>query len=639
MGSEDYRDGGTVTRGASERGPWARFDDLQSGTALAFPVVHRTLVAERAEDVTAVLQEVSGAVGAGQWAFGYVAYEAAAGLDPTLVVHPPPTEATTPLVWFGIADKPVHIEHVGGPGSSLDGSSLDPRNPRTNASNRGTSEREMPSGYSASWRPTWTPAEHRRDVERVRERIERGDTYQCNVTVRVRGVATGDLLGLYRDLALGQRGAYNAYLDLGRFVIASASPELFFQRVGDQLLLRPMKGTAPRGRNLLEDRQRGRALHGSSKERAENVMIVDLLRNDVARVSEIGGVRVRGLCRLERYETVMQLTSDISAKLRPRTGLEDLFRVLFPSGSVTGAPKISTMALIRELERTPRGVYCGAIGFVAPPSSGLRARFNVAIRTAVVDRETGEAVYGVGGGITWSSEAAAEHAEVLAKSAVLQYRHQDFELIETMRYSTRHGLRNRERHLRRMAESAEYFGFRCDLSAVRDEIRAQLTGRGSSRVRLRLRRDGRVAVDVSALLPAAGTLTVAVDGEPVESSTSWLYHKTSLREPYERRSSRHPHVDEVIMINERDELTEATRANLAVRLDGRWWTPPLSSGCLPGVERGRLVESGKLRQRVLRVSDLNRAERIAVVNSLRGWRYATVPCATKTWSTGVRGAP
>ena len=457
--------------------------------------------------------------------------------------------------------------------------------------------------------------------------------------MRLRGVVTGDPLGLYRDLALGQRGAYNAYLDLGRFVIASASPELFFQRVGDQVLLRPMKGTAPRGRNLVEDRQRARVLHGSSKERAENVMIVDLLRNDVARVSEIGGVSVRGLCRLERYETVLQLTSDIAARLRPRTSLEDLFRALFPSGSVTGAPKASTMALIRELEHSPRGVYCGAIGFVGPPSARLRARFNVAIRTAVVDRETCEAVYGVGGGITWGSEAASEHAEVLAKTAVLRYRHQDFELIETMRYSREHGLRNRDRHLRRMADSAEYFGFRCDLRAIRDELRAQMVGRGSSRVRLRLRRDGRVAIDVSALPCATGVLILAVDHEPVDSSTPLLYHKTSLREPYERRCSRHPHVDEVVMLNERDELTEATRANLAVQLDGRWWTPPLSSGCLPGVERGRLVDSGTLHERVLHISDLGRAESIAVVNSLRGWRYATLPGATTPRPAGLRGAP
>ena len=605
-------------RDASSRRLWARFDDLQSGTAVTFPAVRRSLVAERAEDVAAVLQEVQRATEAGHWAFGYVAYEAASGLDRTLTVHPASAEAM-PLVWFGLTDQPV-------PTRPLDAAGTPPaqRPLHRTAADRHASDGDAESGYSASWYPTWRPGQHRRDVERVRERIGRGDTYQCNLTVRMHGRVGGDPLRLYRDLALGQRGGHNAYLDLGRFVIASASPELFFQRVGNDLLLRPMKGTAPRGRNLFEDRQRARVLCNSAKERAENVMIVDLIRNDVARVSEIGGVRVRELCRVERYETVLQLTSDIAAKLRPRVGLHDLFRVLFPSGSVTGAPKASTMALIRELEPTPRGVYCGAIGFVGPPDAQVQSRFNVAIRTAVVDRDTGRAVYGVGGGITWSSEAAAEHAEVLAKTAILHRRHQDFELIETMRYAPERGLRNRDRHLRRIADSAEYFGFSFDSSSARNELRARLVGRGPSRVRLLLRRDGRVVIDLSALPPTTGRVTLAVDVEPVDSSTSWLYHKTTLRQPYERRRLRHPDVDDVIMINEHEELTEVTRANLAVQLDGRWWTPPLSSGCLPGVERARLLDRGRLRERVIHVSDLHWAERIAVVNSLRGWRCAAV---------------
>jgi para-aminobenzoate synthetase/4-amino-4-deoxychorismate lyase len=438
------------------------------------------------------------------------------------------------------------------------------------------------------------------------------------------GPVTGDPLELYRDLALNQRGEYNAYLDLGRFAIASASPELFFQRVGDDLLLRPMKGTAARGRTLSEDRQRARALRNSAKERAENVMIVDLIRNDVARVAEIGGVSVLELCRVERYETVLQLTSDIVARLRPGTGLRELFRAVFPSGSVTGAPKASTMALIRELEPTPRGVYCGAIGFVGPPQARVRARFNVAIRTAVVDRDTGRAVYGVGGGITWSSDAAAEHAEVLAKAAILNRRHQDFELIEIMRYVPERGLRNRDRHLRRMADSAEYHGFRFDLSSITSELRARLAACGPSRVGLRLHRDGRIVIDVSDLPPTSGPVTLAADDEPVDSSVSWLYHQTTLREPYEYRHRRHPDVDEVVMINERGELTETTRANLALRLDGRWWTPPLSSGCLPGVERARLLDLGRLGERVLHLSDLHCAERVAVLSSLRGWRSAVV---------------
>jgi para-aminobenzoate synthetase / 4-amino-4-deoxychorismate lyase len=479
------------------------------------------------------------------------------------------------------------------------------------------------STAAAEWRPTWTPAGHASGVRAVRERIAAGDTFQCNLTVRMCGSVPGDPFHLYRDLALGQRGAYNAHLDLGRFTVASASPELFFERRGDSVLLRPMKGTAPRGRHRDEDRRLAAQLRDSPKERAENVMIVDLVRNDVGRVAEVGSVDVPALFTVERYETVLQLTSDVTARLRPGTGLVELFRALFPCGSVTGAPKASSMGIIRSLEPDPRGVYCGAIGLVGPPDAPVRARFSVAIRTAVVDSTSGEAVYGTGGGITWGSEAAAEHAEVLAKAAVLSARPRDFELLETMRHAPERGLRNRDRHLQRLAASAEHLGFRFDPPAARHVLEMRLAGEPAARVRLRLRRDGTLAVDVEALpAPSAGPVLLAVDDEPVDPRATWLHHKTSLREPYDRRRDRRPDVEDVVLLNTRGELTETTRATLALQLDGQWWTPPLASGCLPGVERGRLLDVGVLRERVLLRGDLDRAEGLAVVSSLRGWRAA-----------------
>jgi para-aminobenzoate synthetase/4-amino-4-deoxychorismate lyase len=253
----------------------------------------------------------------------------------------------------------------------------------------------------------------------VREEIAAGETYQCNLTDRFRAPFSGDPFALYAGLATAQGAAYNAYLDLGRFVVASASPELFFEWVGDHLRTRPMKGTAPRGGTQAEDAELARRLRASPKERAENVMIVDLLRNDLARVATVGGVAVHELLTLERYPTVWQLTSEVTAQVRPGCGLVDVFRALVPCGSVTGAPKASSMRVIRDLEAGPRGVYCGAVGLVAPPSAPFRARFNVAIRTAVVDRHAGTAVYGAGGGITWDSDPAAEREELFAKAAVL----------------------------------------------------------------------------------------------------------------------------------------------------------------------------------------------------------------------------
>jgi para-aminobenzoate synthetase/4-amino-4-deoxychorismate lyase len=371
--------------------PWARFDDLVTGTALRCPPPYRVLVAAGRDDVAPVLAEVDRATTAGSWAFGYVGYEAAGGLDPALVTAVP-APGDPPPAWFGLCGAPVPTAPVGAP----------------------------PAGDAAlRWVPDWSDAEHRAAVAIVREHIAAGETYQCNLTDRLRTTGVTDPARLYGRLAVAQRAAHNAYLDLGSHVIASASPELFFEWSGDLLRTRPMKGTAARGRTPAEDRALAQGLRSSPKELAENLMIVDLLRNDLSRVARTGGLDVPALFTVERYPTVWQLTSEVTARVRDDVGLLDVFRALFPCGSVTGAPKARTMRLIRDLETGPRGVYCGAIGLVAPPGAAFRARFAVAIRTAVVDRGTGAAVFGAGGGITWDSDPAAERAELLAKAAIL----------------------------------------------------------------------------------------------------------------------------------------------------------------------------------------------------------------------------
>jgi para-aminobenzoate synthetase/4-amino-4-deoxychorismate lyase len=526
-----------------------------------------------------------------------VAYEAAAGLDPQLPGGSAPA-ADPPLVWFGLCEEPERVESLAPPADA--------------------------GPPPAPWRPDWTDDEHARAVARVREHIAAGETYQCNLTDRLRSTVAGDPEALYARLALAQRGAHNAYLDLGRHVVASASPELFFEWAGDVVRTRPMKGTAPRGRTTAEDREQSRRLRSSSKEQAENLMIVDLLRNDLGRVAEVGSVVVDELFALERYPTVWQMTSQVSARVPAGTDLPDLFRALFPCGSVTGAPKRRTMQLIAALEPTPRGVYCGAVGLVAPPSAPFRARFNVAIRTVVVDRTTGQAVYGAGGGITWGSEAARERAELHAKAAVLTHDVTEHRLLETLAFAPAEGLRSIDGHLARMADSADWAGFAFDPVAALESVRRAVAGRTEpARVRVLLSRDGEVDVELEAMPPAgARPVRLALDDDPVDATDPWLQHKSTRRDVYLTRALRHPEADDVVLVNEHGELTETTTANLALRIGGRWWTPPTTSGCLPGVERARLLELGHLSERVLSVHDLHDAEQLAVLNSLRGWREA-----------------
>ncbi len=536
----------------------------------------------------------------GCWAFGYVGYEAAAGLDPCLAVCAA-SPNDPPLVWFGVCDEPTPVPSIAAPAGA------------------------GRAYIAGAWQPGWTRAGYSEGIARIRDYIAAGDTYQCNLSGRLRSAITGDVVQMYADLALNQRSRYAAYLDLGRLAIASASPELFFEWVGDRLLTRPMKGTAARGRTSAEDQQRRHGLVVSAKERAENVIIVDLLRNDVGRIAAVGSVRVPALCVPERYETVWQLTSDVSGTLPAGVGLVDIFRALFPCGSVTGAPKPRTMQIIREVEGEPRGIYCGAIGLLAPPSAPLRARFNVAIRTMVLDRASGRAVYGTGGGITWGSDPDAELAELHTKAAILHAPHQDFQLLETMAHIPGRGVRHLDRHLDRLAGSADYFGFPFDPQHARADLAEATRHAGPARVRLQLDRCGTLSIELAPMpVRPRRPVELVVDAEPVDSTQRWLYHKTTRRHTYTSRARRHPDADDVVLVNEHGQLTETTLANLAVRIDGNWWTPPVAAGCLPGIQRAALVELGQLHERALTPYDLYRADRIAVLNSLRGWRPAVL---------------
>jgi para-aminobenzoate synthetase/4-amino-4-deoxychorismate lyase len=588
--------------------PLARFDDLTAGgRSVLFENPCGEVKAGAAEEVVAAIGRVEAAVARGLHAAGFIAYEAAPAFDPAMAVHPP--DPALPLVWFGLFRGRRECEPLGGLGG---GSEAPPVGP---------------------WNAPWSASEYRRRVRTIRHRIEAGETYQVNLTFPLTASYPGDEAPLYAAVCRAQRAAYGALLRGSFGSVISASPELFFRWRGESLEMRPMKGTRPRGRWSAEDHELARELAASSKERAENLMIVDLLRNDVGRVAEFGSVVVPDLFRVEKYPTVQQLTSTVAARTRPGTSLTDVLRALFPSGSVTGAPKIQTMRIIRELEQGPRGVYTGAVGFVSPGE----AVFNVPIRT-LVRTGGGTIALGVGSGITYDSNEDAELAECMQKARFVHARMPDVELLETMRHDPGSGFHRLEAHLARVRRSADYFGCPVDLPRVRREldravsafrsgrrIRADSPTNGGDpgsgealKVRLIVRITGDIFVECAPIGSRATVLRVRVAAEPVDSRNPFLFHKTTARDMYKKRLADSPGYDDVLLVNEREELTEFTRGNLIVESDGHCFTPPVESGLLPGIEREARIAAGELEERVLTVADLATADAVYFINSVRG---------------------
>lgn len=555
------------------------------------------------EDVVTAIDEIETQARRGLWAVGFIGYEAAPAFDPDLTVRARGAHhRELPLLWFGLYERQLF-------------------NPEP--------EDDLGEYRLSAWEWVDTKRHFVDDVETIRRHIIAGDTYQVNYTSRLRARFGGDALAFYHDLAAAQSGGYGTYLDTGRFHIVSASPELFFDRYPsgkgvDRLITRPMKGTIGRGRWVAEDEAQRRALEESEKDRAENLIIVDLLRNDLGRVARFGSVAVTDLLAVERYDTVWQMTSTITGEVDAGVSLRSILTALFPCGSITGAPKVRTMQIISDVESEPRGVYTGAIGFVSPPdASGPRASFSVGIRTVVVDGETGDAEYGIGGGITFDSDPECEYEEATLKAQILSYGSSDFELLETMRWHPEAGWYWLQAHLDRLEESGGYFGIGIDRNEVADRLEAAVAGSGESRVRLTVDRRGRISISVTPLAEDDyRSITLAIDTEPVDTSSPFLFHKTTRRSVYEKARQRHPHADDVLLVNEAGQITETTIANVAVNLDGNWATPPVAAGCLPGVYRRVLLEEGTIHEREIELADLARCDGIALLNSVRLWRPA-----------------
>ncbi len=577
------------------RHPLAREDGERVRGAFYAPPA-RWLRATSPAELPAVIDEAHQAAIAGAWVLGGLRYEAAAAFDAALAVHP----FNQPLAEFAVYDSAPEPWPT-----------------------------ELPVGVLTSdWQDVQSPADSAVKIERIRDWIRAGDCYQVNLTTRLRASLNADLADLFLALHASQPGGFSLYLrEAG---VASVSPELFFDwrpvpeaQTSWLLATQPMKGTAARGADKVADDAAQGHLRTSEKERAENLMIVDLLRNDISRVAQLGSVRVPRLFELHALPTVWQMTSTITAVSRPRLMLSEVFTALFPCGSVTGTPKVRATQIIQELEPTPRGFYCGALGLIQP---GGVATFNVPIRT--VERLGETLSCGIGSAITLDAEPAAELAEWRAKARFLARAQAPVAALETLRLEDGQFVRL-DAHLARLQRTAQHFGLRFAMGKVRAALACLAADRpeGRWRVRLTAGAQGEISLQHLPLTATPDTVVLALAATPVASDNEFLRHKTTRREVYQ------PFVDakpsgafDALLWNEAGELTECSFGNIALRIDGRWLTPRSQAGLLPGVLREAMLASGEIHEATLMVADLQRAEALAFLNSLRGFVPAVMHC-------------
>jgi para-aminobenzoate synthetase/4-amino-4-deoxychorismate lyase len=562
-------------------------DKLGNSQRRTFSNPVRIISTNSVEEVRSALTQVQELVNQGHHAAGYISYEAAPAFDAAYTVLP---NHKMPLLWFGIFDQPD-----------------------TNLALLSKHKFTI-----APWESDTSPDRYIESIRKIKHDIALGNTYQVNYTMRLRSHFEGDDLGYYESLRNLQRTNYSAYLNIGRFRILSLSPELFFNIDGKTITTSPMKGTIQRGRWLEEDMELASWLSTSEKDQAENVMIVDLMRNDLSKIPSVISVQVPQLFEIERYQTVYQMTSTIEATVAENISIVDVLDALFPCGSITGAPKISTMRIISELEHNPREIYCGTIGIMEPTGGST---FNVAIRSVLLDDATGVAEYGIGGGVTWDSTSNGEFAEAFAKASFLEASDVSFELLETLKlkdgeYAFLH------RHLTRLAASAKFFDIPIDLGLVTHRLQEHANqSKGTTRrVRLLVSTAGEIRVESSLLNELSQDVeTVALANTPVSKKDRFLYHKTTRRDVYEHHQNEHPNVFDVLLWNEAGQITEFTNGNIVLEIDGKKVTPSRDCGLLAGTFRAHLLDEGIVEEAVVTHTDVARATNLWFINSVRGW--------------------
>lgn len=594
----------SLTTILGSRRPFVLLEDRLAGPAPARlycdPV--EIVRCDDAEGVSAALGRIEVGLARGLHAAGFLGYELGYAFEPRLAAAMP-ANRRLPLLWFGLFREPLEVA-----GAALD---------------EYFGALATPPPLTAV-QPQLDASAHAERVQRVLDYLAAGDAYQVNLTFPFDFRYEGAPLALYAALRPSQPVSHGGVVAFEDATILSVSPELFLEVESGRATTTPMKGTAARRDDPVADRAAMAELQADPKQRAENLMIVDLLRNDLGRISVMGSVKVPSLFEVETYPTLHTLTSTVTSRLRAGLALEELVRAMYPCGSITGAPKLRAMQIIGEIEDGPRDVYTGSIGAIAPNGD---LRFNVAIRTATIFPD-GAGHYGAGGGIVADSDAASEYAEALLKARVLTDLAEDYGLIETLRWSAGAGFARLRLHLDRLARSAAALQFSFDRNDAEARLAALAGTFGASdarRVRLELRRNGELQVVAPMLAPEPDRLPeVVLAADPVDAGDPFLRHKTTRRRAHEAAFTRAASqgADEALLLNRRGFVTEATRSNIFVARGGVLLTPPVSDGVLPGVLRQSLIESGKAIEQQLTVADLAEAERWFLGNSLRGLRPA-----------------
>jgi para-aminobenzoate synthetase/4-amino-4-deoxychorismate lyase len=595
-----------------------------------FTAPSRVLAAFELVQLPNLFAQIESATAAGHFAAGFFSYECGEVFEPTVKMRPRP--ASQPLAWFGIYEKDYRFDHTagsfaaGGPPGLIEALSQAPGTEDRNGNPGNPDPLEIDLSLSER--------EYAAAIRTIHEWIRAGDIYQLNFTFPLRVRIPGRAAALYARLRSGQPVEYGAFLHClpGRQIL-SFSPELFFhleeQDAVRHITTRPMKGTAPRGRTTAEDREIVEWLRNDAKNRSENVMIVDLLRNDVGRLCEFGSVRVENLFAVQRLPTLWQMTSTVTGDLRRNVSFCDIFRALFPCGSITGAPKVRAMQLLAQIEHEPRGVYSGAIGFF----SREQTIFNVAIRTLELDGQ--DSTMGVGSGIVIDSNPADEFRECRLKAEFLSRTEQSFFLIETMLWNGGYPLI--ELHLDRLQDSAEYFGFACNRDAIKAALLAaaqEFRDAEPHKVRLLLDPAGCTHIEHEVLskeVADAKPPRVSIAQHRTDSSDRMLFHKTTHRSRYARafKAACEAGFCDVLFLNERGEVTEGAISNIFIEKAGRWLTSPIDCGLLPGVYRRHLLQTRPdVQEQILYLEDLKTADAIYLTNAVLGLRRMALPFET-----------